>query len=232
MAKRTEQYDCQRCGVSVMRVVARGQRPKWCLACREVARFERTSNCAYCGATYTGFGERYCSRQCVGGASRKPKPVKVKQPKLPKPTPPPLTRFVSASCNWCGASFIYDLHRTGGIVSYCSRRCVKRAGKTRRRAREVSAIGSFTWSEVIKLYLALEGCAYCGLKCGTSDLEPDHVVPLSKGGSNSITNVVPACRWCNGDKRDLLLEDWYTDRADRGLPPRRLDSRVRHLTSV
>ena len=33
-------------------------------------------------------------------------------------------------------------------------------------------------------------CAYCG---ATGTLERDHVIPLSKGGSNTIDNIVPAC---------------------------------------
>lgn len=65
-----------------------------------------------------------------------------------------------------------------------------------------------------------------------NEFEPDHVIPLSRGGSNSITNVVPACKPCNSGKRDLLLSEWYADRARRGLEARSLDPRVRHLTSV
>jgi 5-methylcytosine-specific restriction endonuclease McrA len=43
-------------------------------------------------------------------------------------------------------------------------------------------------------------------------------VPLSRGGSNSITNILPACRRCNGDKRDLSLDEWTADRRRRNLP--------------
>ena len=65
-------------------------------------------------------------------------------------------------------------------------------------------------------------CAYCGQAKRNDAIEPDHVIPLSKGGSNSIHNIVPSCQPCNGDKRDLSLDDWYVDRERRGLDARRL----------
>jgi 5-methylcytosine-specific restriction endonuclease McrA len=34
-----------------------------------------------------------------------------------------------------------------------------------------------------------------------SDIEIDHVVPLSKGGSNDLSNLVTACKPCNQAKR-------------------------------
>lgn len=30
----------------------------------------------------------------------------------------------------------------------------------------------------------------------------DHKVPVSKGGSNKLSNLVGACAFCNHDKRD------------------------------
>ncbi|HKE66408.1 MAG TPA: HNH endonuclease [Micromonosporaceae bacterium] len=43
-------------------------------------------------------------------------------------------------------------------------------------------------------------CAYCG----TRAVERDHVVPLSKGGTDTIDNIVPACRSCNSMKSDRI----------------------------
>lgn len=61
-------------------------------------------------------------------------------------------------------------------------------------------------------------CAYCRMPCsGLPD--PEHVTPLSRGGRNDMSNIVAACRACNGDKRDLTLSEWEEDRASRGLPP-------------
>jgi 5-methylcytosine-specific restriction endonuclease McrA len=41
-------------------------------------------------------------------------------------------------------------------------------------------------------------CAYCGKK--SQRLTQDHITPLSKGGSHTLSNIVPACRSCNGRK--------------------------------
>ena len=45
-------------------------------------------------------------------------------------------------------------------------------------------------------------CAYCGKseKQLEKALEQDHVTPLSKGGSHTASNIVPACRSCNAKK--------------------------------
>jgi 5-methylcytosine-specific restriction endonuclease McrA len=47
-------------------------------------------------------------------------------------------------------------------------------------------------------------CIYCGNK--PAKLTMDHITPLSKGGSHTKSNVVPACKSCNSSKgnRDVL----------------------------
>lgn len=40
-------------------------------------------------------------------------------------------------------------------------------------------------------------CAYCGEK---KPLTQDHVVPISKGGDHTASNIVPACLSCNASK--------------------------------
>jgi len=49
-------------------------------------------------------------------------------------------------------------------------------------------------------------CAYCGSK---ENIEQDHVIPLTKRGSHTKTNVIPACRSCNSSKRQSFMEEWY-----------------------
>ncbi len=50
-------------------------------------------------------------------------------------------------------------------------------------------------------------CAYCGRRRPTEELDLDHVVPRSRGGGHSWTNVVTSCRPCNLKKADKLPEE-------------------------
>lgn len=47
-------------------------------------------------------------------------------------------------------------------------------------------------------------CIYCGAKAE----EIDHIVPRSKGGSNSTYNLTPACRACNEKKSNMSLKEF------------------------
>jgi 5-methylcytosine-specific restriction endonuclease McrA len=47
----------------------------------------------------------------------------------------------------------------------------------------------------------LEACGHRCLACGaTESVSVDHIVPLSLGGSNAITNIQPLCATCNSLK--------------------------------
>jgi 5-methylcytosine-specific restriction endonuclease McrA len=48
-------------------------------------------------------------------------------------------------------------------------------------------------------------CAYCGSKVL---IEIDHRVPLTRGGSNLIENIIPACRRCNRRKGTMTEEEF------------------------
>ena len=71
----------------------------------------------------------------------------------------------------------------------------------RRRARKRAALCTATADQVIAITSAYKGrCAYCGKK--SDKMEIDHVIPLSKGGTHTPENLVPACKPCNSGKRD------------------------------
>lgn len=58
-------------------------------------------------------------------------------------------------------------------------------------------------------------CYYCNDEGGPFSV--DHVVPLARGGTNELSNLVVACRPCNSSKCDLMMSEWkgrYVFHAD------------------
>lgn len=54
-------------------------------------------------------------------------------------------------------------------------------------------------------------CLYCGNHFKEFQLSRDHLQPLSRGGTDSWTNVVTACKRCNARKGNLLIEESNMD---------------------
>lgn len=51
-------------------------------------------------------------------------------------------------------------------------------------------------------------CLYCGEKITLATMEVDHIVPASRGGTNSRLNLAATCRGCNGSKSDTPFAEW------------------------
>ena len=72
------------------------------------------------------------------------------------------------------------------------------------RAASNTAKANQVWEEIKAAYD--HRCAYCGKK--DRNLTKDHMVPIAKGGSDRMDNVVPACFSCNRRKNAKQLLDW------------------------
>lgn len=48
-------------------------------------------------------------------------------------------------------------------------------------------------------------CKYCRKELTFRTLEQDHIIPITKGGSNWPANLAPACRSCNASKSNKII---------------------------
>jgi 5-methylcytosine-specific restriction endonuclease McrA len=90
------------------------------------------------------------------------------------------------------------------------------AKSTAYRARARDAQGHFTSAEWLALVARYGGrCAYRG---ESGPVQVDHRIPLSRGGTNWIDNVLPACGNCNQEKGQLTEAEFRARlAAERGL---------------
>lgn len=98
-------------------------------------------------------------------------------------------------------------HRANNPTKY-------RTYEQNRRSRLLGAEGSHTDAEWFELVQKVGGCFYCG--CKGVLLTRDHAVPLVRGGSNDIANIVPACGSCNSAKGTLTAEEFRARRLAEG----------------
>ena len=53
-------------------------------------------------------------------------------------------------------------------------------------------------------------CHYCKKVSTGTDMEIDHVIPMSKGGPHDLSNLVVCCKPCNCSKYNKLPEVWLS----------------------
>lgn len=53
-------------------------------------------------------------------------------------------------------------------------------------------------------------CAYCGQHRNIKYMTIDHIIPLSKGGTESLDNLQCTCKMCNRLKDNMLPHEFTT----------------------
>jgi 5-methylcytosine-specific restriction endonuclease McrA len=78
------------------------------------------------------------------------------------------------------------------------------------RTKGLKSDGTITRESLKTLYKAWTGtCPFCGEK---AEPERDHIIPVSKGGIDSIHNIQLMCGLCNRRKNDRDFEEWLATR--------------------
>lgn len=83
---------------------------------------------------------------------------------------------------------------------------VVRRGGAAEYVRDVSA---GEWADLRAATFARDGfaCVYCGCDAAAAP-QCDHVLPLVRGGSSVLSNLVTACKHCNSSKGGRTLSEW------------------------
>lgn len=84
----------------------------------------------------------------------------------------------------------------------------KRELEHRRRARKhENGVYAISPKDMRRLAKA---CVYCG---SVEQITMDHVIPISRGGTHGVGNLVPACASCNAVKNARTIMEWRMSKA-------------------
>lgn len=77
------------------------------------------------------------------------------------------------------------------------------------RAKHFGLVADLTVDQWMELLEVSEGrCYHCRNAVGADKLVIDHIIPVTRGGGTTFSNIVPSCRFCNGSRGSKLLHEW------------------------
>ena len=83
-----------------------------------------------------------------------------------------------------------------------------RVQAARRRMLMLENGGSHTKQDILNQYHKQDGKCYWCSKIVDKTFDVDHVIPVTRGGSNDPVNLVISCRTCNRSRNNKLPEEW------------------------
>ena len=103
-----------------------------------------------------------------------------------------------------------ERHKQNCRDAYRANKVLFQRGRDKRRNRPGTPYSQAEWERICLRYG--DACVYCG---STDRIEKDHIIPLARGGSDSIGNVVPACYDCNRSKHSKFVMEWKLRKIKR-----------------
>ena len=69
-------------------------------------------------------------------------------------------------------------------------------------------LDSSNWAELREIVFDRDNytCTYC--KQRGNKLECDHIIPITKGGTNKLSNLTTSCMKCNRSKYNKNVDEW------------------------
>lgn len=85
------------------------------------------------------------------------------------------------------------------------------------RGKRNGSIGEYTIKDIENKLIEQNNCCYWCLEELLSSYQIDHIIPIAKNGSNYVDNIVISCSWCNRQKSDKLVSEWYQQAECRAI---------------
>lgn len=112
-----------------------------------------------------------------------------------------------SSCR-CGDGGMYYIHNWDERLEEEWQKSRQKFKQETRRERNKSGVSVYSKSDLIKLTKIQNNCCYyCGLS--TSNLQIEHLIPLSRGGNGEFENIVLACFNCNNQKATFKDSEFW-----------------------
>jgi 5-methylcytosine-specific restriction endonuclease McrA len=214
--------ECQVCGKALDKNVGTGRPKRNCSKqCRVEARARvlraknaRNLNCAHCQKPFVGNrpSSRFCSLECrmivskIESNERAKKRVRQGLAGSTRTTP----------CGWCNEPRVWEIGKS--VITAYHPKCTIEARRARYRIKTVKRQNlvvkpsRLAADAVVQFYG--DNCAVCSEPIDLSlkrtskmGLTVDHWIPLSKGGSDDMSNLRPAHWICNRRKSDSLPKE-------------------------
>jgi hypothetical protein len=211
---------CQHCGKKLDATVGAGRPKRNCSRlCRERHRQKlnrkpaNTFACEYCHSQFEATTKRrFCTQPCRYQGNLLQQKAKYKETQKAKYP----DGLATKPCGWCNEPRTFE-YRKGGHNAFHPK-CTIEAQRARYRIKTVKRQGlvnkpsRLAADEVVRIYG--NNCAVCSepidltlLRTSKMGLTVDHWIPLSKGGSDDMSNLRPAHWICNRRKSNSLPKE-------------------------